>query len=248
MINNTNHIYRDNCNFVKELKNKWNRMNDPILQRNEMYVVRDKGVQQCKVNYLERMKQKEKNNNNKHNIKTNTKYNNSTVFSEGNNNNNIKYHNKRLFTPECNFQCKLITKPSKHYNPQRSTIFSTANINTQCNNTSKHIIQYQPSQEYIKFNDKKSMLTSTRKINKNKQPQCTKDRIFGISRIESAPKMKYVHKLNLKLQTDHINDIISYKYGPTFKEEKYPDKPTHTDFNSVVSHNKNNIKDNYMYI
>jgi hypothetical protein len=92
------------------------------------------------------------------------------------------------------------------------------------------------------------MLTSTRKINKNKQPQCTKDRIFGISRIESAPKMKYVHKLNLKLQTDHINDIISYKYGPTFKEEKYPDKPTRTDFNSVVSHNKNNIKNNYMYI
>ena len=63
MINNTNHIYRDNCNFVKELKNKWNRMNDPILQRNEMYAVRDKGIQQCKVNYLERIKQKEKNNN-----------------------------------------------------------------------------------------------------------------------------------------------------------------------------------------
>ena len=246
MINNTNHIYKDNCDFVKELKNKWNRMNDPILQRNEMYVVRDKGVQQCKVNYFERMKQKEKNNNSKHNTKANTKYNYSTACSGSNDNNsNSKYHTKRLFTPECN----LISKQSKHYNPQRSSVFTTTNTNcNNCYNTSKHIINYQPSQEYIKFNDKKSMLTSNKKVNKNEQPHCTKERIFGISRIESAPKMKYVHKLNLKLQTDHINDIISYKYGPSFKEEKFPDKPTHTDFNYVVSHSKNTIKDDYMYI
>ena len=250
MIKNTNHIYKDNCNFVKELKDKWNKMNDPILQRNDMYIAQDKAVQQCKVNYFERMKQKEKNNS----TKVNSKYNCSTVFNDDNGNNNIKYHKKRIFTPECNVQCNLVSKPSKHYNLQSSSIFpsttasaTNANCNN-CYNRTKHIINYQPSEEYIKFNNKKSMLTSNKRVNTNKQPQCTQDRIFGINRIESAPKIKCVHKLNLKLKTDTINDIISYKYGPLFKEEKFPDKPTHTDFNYVVSHSKHNIKDDYIYI
>ena len=51
--------FRENRKFAEQLKERWNKPVDPILQRGDQYIQREKPIQQCKLNYFQRMKQKE---------------------------------------------------------------------------------------------------------------------------------------------------------------------------------------------
>ncbi len=51
--------YRNNRNSANQNKLKWIRIGDPILQRGEQYIPKEKPIQQCSKNYFQRMKEKE---------------------------------------------------------------------------------------------------------------------------------------------------------------------------------------------
>ena len=51
--------YRNNRNSANINKLNWIRIGDPILQRGEEYIPKQKPIQQCSKNYFQRMKEKE---------------------------------------------------------------------------------------------------------------------------------------------------------------------------------------------
>ncbi len=118
---------------------------------------------------------------------------------------------------------------------------------------------YTPSQDYVKMNNKFKLLPSENRSNNNHALmgqrytkegfKSTKERLFNVGvseRPRSTPKMRLVHKVEVKEKTDHINDLISYQYAPRFREEKYTDKPNHSNFNTVVSHTIDNLNENFV--
>ncbi len=51
----------------------------------------------------------------------------------------------------------------------------------------------------------------------------------------------------VKEKTDHINDLISYRYGPSFREDKFTEKPNKTSFNFIVTNTIENLHQNYIH-
>ena len=267
-INNPSSLYRSNCEFARKLKEKWLSTNDPILQRDNKYVPQRKQTQQCKLNYFERMKQKEQQaKQHKQSFKHNSNCRN--LFTESCEP-KYKCHKKRVFTPESNFSSKRCDKgirvfPSAYKNEQIANILIRDNNTNNCNvNVNvKQRMSYKPSEGYVRMNNKKMFLPFENGVKKDSERCCSgnvgnvnkegsKERIFGTttSSINEAgnAKMKYIHKNNLKLKTDHVNDIITYKYGPAFKEEQLASKPNNIDYNNIITKHKQNIQNDYLYI
>ena len=112
------------------------------------------------------------------------------------------------------------------------------------NNSRKKYINYKPSNDLIKINNKDFFLNSEKNENdfnnnnqnklnikliqrnlNNKNFQNTKNRIFNtednnrnIKKNKSSPKMLLPH------QNDHINDLISYKFALKYRDENIPIK------------------------
>ena len=110
------------------------------------------------------------------------------------------------------------------------------------------------------MNNKKNMLPSEnkstenllnrRKLNNKDGIKETKERVFNVglsARSYSTPKIKWVNKIEEKEKTDHINDLISYRYGPSFREDKFTEKPNKTSFNFIVTNTIENLHQNYIH-
>ena len=277
-INSASALYKSNCEFARKLKEKWLSTNDPILQRDNKYVPHCKQTQQCKLNYFERMKQKEQQ---AKQHKQSFKGNNSNcrnLFTESSEP-KYKCHKKRVFTPESGLSVKRGDKgirvfPLVYKNEQISNILTRGGDNSGNNCNGKQRMSYKPSEGYVRMNNKKMFLPFENRINTNdsssrgcsgnignvNNKEGSKERIFGTaltsngtvtpsaSSSNASSKMKYIHKNNVKLKTDHVNDIITYKYGPTFKDEQLTSKPNNIDYNNILTKHKQNIQNDYLYI
>lgn len=58
------------------------------------------------------------------------------------------------------------------------------------------------------------------------------------SRSRSIPRIKYIHKIELKDKIDHVNHLISYHYGPKFKDDCITDKPNRSNYRNIVNKTK----------
>ena len=276
-INSASALYKSNCEFARKLKEKWLSTNDPILQRDNKYVPQCKQTQQCKLNYFERMKQKEQQ---AKQHKQSFKGNNSNcrnLFTESSEP-KYKCHKKRVFTPESGLSVKRGDKgirvfPLVYKNEQITNILtrgSDSGNGSNINGNVKQRVSYKPSEGYVRMNNKKMFLPFENRINNNdssargcsgntgnvNNKEGSKERIFGVftsngttaSTPNASSKMKYIHKNNVKLKTDHVNDIITYKYGPTFKDEKLTSKPNNIDYNNILTKHKQNIQNDYLCV
>ena len=98
--------YRENKEFANKIKERRQRPVDPILQRGSQYIQIQKPIQQCKLNYFQRMKQKE------YQPKPKGIHSNySTLYRESKNNNTSS--RKRIFSPE-QMKPKLRTMENQH--------------------------------------------------------------------------------------------------------------------------------------
>lgn len=251
--------YRENKEFAKKIKERWQKPVDPILQRGSQYIQIEKPIQQCKLNYFQRMKQKE------YQPKPKGIHSNySTLYRESKNNNTSS--RKKIFSPE-QMKPKLRTMENQHIRiyPEQYAKSKIAMLisHTEDNNTmnvKNNRKVYSPSEEYTKMNNKKNMLPSENKSTKNllNRRQLnnkdgikeTKERVFNVglsARSYSTPKIKWVNKIEEKEKTDHINDLISYRYGPSFREDKFTEKPNKTSFNFIVNNTIENLHQNYIH-
>jgi hypothetical protein len=186
-----------------------------------------------------------------------------------------KCHKKRVFTPESGLSAKRGDKgirvfPLVYKNEQITNILTRGGDNNSSNSNgsnAKQRVSYKPSEGYVRMNNKKMFLPFENRINTNdsssrggnignvNNKEGSKERIFGVftsngtaSTPNASSKMKYIHKNNVKLKTDHVNDIITYKYGPTFKDEQLTSKPNNIDYNNILTKHKQNIQNDYLYI
>ena len=262
--------YRTNREFANEIKSNWKRQVDPILQRGDQYIPKEKPVQLCKLNYFERMKQKE----NKAKPKSiHNHYGN--VYKESD---PPKQRNhKRLYTPD-------ITKRNREINNGRIRIFPEQYTRTKIGalineektppeseryhvRIEKHY--YKPSEEYVKMNNKFNLLPSERrslymdkdmarsynsfrnnvggKYNREGLDN-TKNRLFNtnIEEGDNKGKIRLVGKIAKKERRDNVNSLISYQYAPKFREEKYTEKPNNSNYTTVVSKTIENISENFV--
>ena len=77
----------------------------------------------------------------------------------------------------------------------------------------------------------------------------TQDRLFNVNPVRPCsvtPKIRLIHKIEVKEKTDHITDLISYHYAPKFKEIKYTDKPNHSNYTTVVNRTIDNLNENFI--
>ena len=279
-VSNPSSLYKSNCEFARRLKERWLSKNDPILQRDNKYIPQHKQTQQCKLNYFERMKQKEEQTKqHKQSFKNNN--NCRSLFTESSEP-KYKCHKKRVFTPESNFVSKrhdnkgIRVFPLTYKNEQITNIL-TRDSNSNSNNNENAIRRrtcYKPSEGYVRMNDKRMFLPFENRMSKKDSvrgcsgnvgsvnKEGSKERIFGISNSSMSSnathtnhnsevghsKVKCVHKNNVKLKTDHVNDIITYKYGPAFKEEQLTSKPNTINYSNILSKHRQNIQNDYLYI
>ena len=258
--------FRQNKEFANKLKQRWNKPVDPILQRGVQYVEKPKTIQQCNLNYFQRMKQKETQ------IKPKSIHHNyGNAYKESSKLNNDKpvTIRKKIFTQDQirprrrSVQDQHIKIYPEQYSKSKIG-YLIHNESTPFDDREKNNIRiekkvYTPSEDYVKMNNKFKLLPSENRSNNNHALmgqrytkegfKSTKERLFNVGvseRPRSTPKMRLVHKVEVKEKTDHINDLISYQYAPRFREEKYTDKPNHSNFNTVVSHTIDNLNENFV--
>ena len=252
--------FRENRKFAEQLKERWNKPVDPILQRGDQYIQREKPIQQCKLNYFQRMKQKEQQ------IKPRSIHNNySTLYKETINKDNINISRKKIFT-ENEKKPKRREIENQHIKiyPDQYTkskigkiLHSTGDENEKVSNI-KRKEEFTPSEDYVKMNNKFKLLPSENRgdsINIMRRRYTkdglkdTQDRLFNVNPVRpcsATPKIRLIHKIEVKEKTDHITDLISYHYAPKFKEIKYTDKPNHSNYTTVVNRTIDNLNENFI--
>ena len=247
--------YRNNRNFANQNKLNWTRVGDPILQRGEQYIPKEKAVQQCSKNYFQRMKEKE-----------------SEIQKKKSNNNSFNLYIQSYSTFD--------TERKGKKRIDLEGIFDRNNNKNYIKKEQKNVINkynYKPSEDYIKMNNREKLLPSenierarstnyfTNNIRNNRDSyKETSNRIFGYNynpmlnnynnnipnnnyrRPQSTPRMRYVNKIELKNKEDHINDLINYKFANKFRDYNFPTKINQVKYEDLINSFQNNIKENFV--
>lgn len=118
-----------------------------------------------------------------------------------------------------------------------------------------------PSEEYIKFNNKKKLLPSCNRETPNYIGRhrlykdtfdLTKNRVFnsglgpGLKHSETNPKIRLVHKIEIKDKTDHVNGLLNYEFGPKFREIRYTENPNKNNFGETVKNTVKYLNENFI--
>lgn len=69
---------------------------------------------------------------------------------------------------------------------------------------------------------------------------------LNLSNKRSNPRIKYVHKNELKYKIDNVNSLISYQYGPKFRDDVITDKPNKGNYSNIVSNTIQNFNEEYI--
>ena len=301
--------YRKNREFANKLKNKWNNRGDPILQRTDNYIEKNKPIQTCSKNYFDRIREKENNmKNQNNNINNYNNYNNN--YDEFNKKSGKKHYdmkeyelyNRRFNDINYNINNNTHIKifPNRYSTREIGSLISqekndNSNNKNEYKPQKKYIINFKPSEEYVKMNNKHNLLPSENNIfnnnnnnvynnynnnvnNNYRRPKSSKNmrfnndsfkntsqRLFGYS-IEdndennkdnnnnenylnynnnNNKKYRLINKIEEKDKIDHINDLISYKFGPNFKEDKLSIKINNVNPEEIKEFHKKNFQENF---
>ena len=301
--------YRKNREFANKLKNKWNNRGDPILQRTDNYIEKNKPIQTCSKNYFDRIREKENNmKNQNNNINNYNNYNNN--YDEFNKKSGKKHYdmkeyelyNRRFNDINYNINNNTHIKifPNRYSTREIGSLISQEKNNNSNNKNEykpqkKYIINFKPSEEYVKMNNKHNLLPSENNIfnnnnnnvynnynnnvnNNYKRPKSSKNmrfnndsfkntsqRLFGYSIEDDGEnnkdnnnnenylnynnnnnkKYRLINKIEEKDKIDHINDLISYKFGPNFKEDKLSIKINNVNPEEIKEFHKKNFQENF---
>ena len=191
----------------------------------------------------------------------------NNLYSSTNNNNNNEineieekayFSRKKKIDVDKLFKKRKVETQKKFFgnslNKSYSTFFSKkSDFNDNNNNNNKNLfyinnsrkkyINYKPSNDLIKINNKGFYLNSEKNENdlinnnqnklninliqrnlNNKNFQNTKNRIFHTEDNNNIKKNKSSPKMLLPHQNDHINDLISYKFALKYRDENIPIK------------------------
>ena len=159
--------YRNNRNSANQNKLKWIRIGDPILQRGEQYIPKEKPIQQCSKNYFQRMKEKEA----QLQKKLNSNYNNSfNLYSQSFSTYDTERKGKKkidLNQYKSNKKNELKSHirifPSKYNTKSMNEVLDRTYNNNNKEQNKKRKYYYKPSEEYIKMNNREKLLPSENK-------------------------------------------------------------------------------------
>ena len=159
--------YRNNRNSANQNKLKWIRIGDPILQRGEQYIPKEKPIQQCSKNYFQRMKEKEaqlqkklnSNNNNSFNLYTQSF---STYDTERKGKKKIDL-NQYKSNKKNELKSHIRIFPSKYNTKSMNEVLDRTYNNNNKEQNKKRKYYYKPSEEYIKMNNREKLLPSENK-------------------------------------------------------------------------------------
>jgi hypothetical protein len=196
--------YRNNRNFAHQNKLNWTRVGDPILQRGEQYIPKEKAVQQCSKNYFQRMKEKEseiqkkKTNNNSFNLYIQSY---STFDTERKGKKRID-PNKIISNKNKEIKSHIKVYPNQYNTKSMEGIFDRNNNKNYIKKEQKNVIKkynYKPSEDYIKMNNREKLLPSE-----------------NIERARSTNYFTNNIRNNRDSYKETSNRIFGYNYNPIF--------------------------------
>lgn len=278
--------FDQNREFAQKVRNANASIGDPILQRDDRYIPKEKTIQPCQMNYFQRMNAIKMRDNRNTQKKTSNKINAESTKQ-------IDHPHKRTYPighmkhNQSHYPIKRKTYPEKYVKSimvdfiNRENIYPykppLLHIKVDCegkypsqeliyhNNIAKFLPCqiYDEKMENISKNNENPRRAMMMQRYKFRDDMDTKERLFGVNNDliynednhnyrscsnfqRSTPKSKLVHKVELKEKEDNVDGLITYKYGPNFRKGDYAEKPGNINYNVLVNHNLQNLKENYV--